>query len=170
MEKRLKLARNLLKEDGIIFISIDDNELFQLRLLCDKIFGENNYINLISINTKNNAGASGGGEDRRLKKNLEYVLIYAKNYNEVSLNTIYDYKEIYPLVQSYKEDGISWKYNSVLVSTGDKEYLTSTTDGSGEEIKIYKRNNYEIKSIKQFAADNNITEEEVYNKHYDKNF
>ena len=170
MEKRLKLARNLLKEDGIIFISIDDNELFQLRLLCDKIFGENNYINLISINTKNNAGASGGGEDRRLKKNLEYVLIYAKNYNEVSLNTIYDYKEIYPLVQSYKEDGISWKYNSVLVSTGDKEYLTSTTDGSGEEIKIYKRNHYEIKSIKQFAADNNITEEEVYNKHYDKIF
>lgn len=170
MEKRLKLARNLLKEDGIIFISIDDNELFQLRLLCDKIFGENNYINLISINTKNNAGASGGGEDRRLKKNLEYVLIYAKNYNEVSLNTIYDYKEIYPLVQSYKEDGISWKYNSVLVSTGDKEYLTSTTDGSGEEIKIYKRTNYEIKSIKQFATDNNITEEEVYNKHYDKIF
>lgn len=170
MEKRLKLARNLLKEDGIIFISIDDNELFQLRLLCDKIFGENNYINLISINTKNNAGASGGGEDRRLKKNLEYVLIYAKNYNEVSLNTIYDYKEIYPLVQSYKEDGISWKYNSVLVSPGDKEYLTSTTDGSGEEIKIYKRTNYEIKSIKQFATDNNITEEEVYNKHYDKIF
>lgn len=170
MEKRLKLARNLLKEDGIIFISIDDNELFQLRLLCDKIFGENNYINLISINTKNNAGASGGGEDRRLKKNLEYVLIYAKNYNEVSLNTIYDYKEIYPLVQSYKEDGISWKYNSVLVSAGDKEYLTSTTDGSGEEIKIYKRTNYEIKSIKQFATDNNITEEEVYNKHYDKIF
>lgn len=170
MEKRLKLARNLLKEDGIIFISIDDNELFQLRLLCDKIFGEKNYINLISINTKNNAGASGGGEDRRLKKNIEYVLIYAKDYSQVSLNTIYDYKEIYPLVQSYKENGISWKYNSVLVSSGDKEYLTSTTDGSGEEIKIYKRKNYEIKSIKQFAIDNNITEEDVYNKHYDKIF
>lgn len=170
MEKRLKLARNLLKEDGIIFISIDDNELFQLRLLCDKIFGENNYINLISINTKNNAGASGGGEDRRLKKNIEYVLVYAKNYNEVSLNTIYDYKEIYPLVQSYKENGISWKYNSILVSSGKKEYLTSTIDGSGEEIKIYKRTNYIIKSIKQFAIDNNITEEEVYNKHYNKIF
>ena len=68
MSKRLKLARNLLKEDGFIAISIDDNELYQLKLLCDKIFGEMNYINTISVNAKNNAGASGGGEDTSLKK------------------------------------------------------------------------------------------------------
>lgn len=170
MEKRLKLARALLKEDGVLFISIDDNELFQLKLLCDKIFGENNYMNLISINIKNNAGASGGGEDRRLKKNLEYVLAYTKNYGEALINNVCNYKELYPLVQTYRENGISWKYNSILVDEGKKEYLTSTVDGSGEEIRIYKRNNYEIKSIKQFAIDNNITEEEVYNKFYDKIF
>ena len=70
----------------------------------------------------------------------------------MKLNTIYEYKEIYPLVQNYKEEGISWKYNSVLVSSGDKEYLTSTTDVSGKEIKIYKRINYEIKSIKQWQC------------------
>ena len=170
MEKRLKLAKDLLKSDGVIFISIDDNELFQLKLLCDKIFNPTNYINLISVNTKNNAGASGGGEDRRLKKNLEYVLIYSKNYDEVSLNTIYDYKELYPLVQSYKENGISWKYNSVFVSGGDKKYITSTFDGKGSEIKIYERTNYIIKSIKQFADETKIDEEQVYNKYYDKIF
>lgn len=113
MHKRLKIARNLLKDSGIIFISIDDNELFQLKLLCDKVFGENNYINTISINTKNNAEASGGGEDRKLKKNIEYVIMYAKNYSNVSLNTVYDYKELYPLILESKENGTSWKYNSI---------------------------------------------------------
>ena len=170
MEKRLKLARNLLTDDGLIFISIDDNELFQLKLLCDKIFGEINYINTISVNTKNNAGASGGGEDKRLKKNLEYVLIYAKNYLSITLNNVYDYKELYPMLQEYKENGTSWKYNSVLVNEGEKKYIASTIDGSGGEIKIYSRKNYVIRSIKQFADDNNITEEEVYNKHYKKIF
>ena len=44
MEKRLKLAKNLLKNSGVIFISIDDNEFSQLELLCDDIFGEKNNI------------------------------------------------------------------------------------------------------------------------------
>src|SRR5699024_2101563 len=45
MEKRLKLAKDLLTEDGVIFISIDDNEQANLKLLCDDIFGEQNFIN-----------------------------------------------------------------------------------------------------------------------------
>lgn len=166
MHKRLKIARNLLKDSGIIFISIDDNELFQLKLLCDKVFGENNYINTISINTKNNAGASGGGEDTKLKKNIEYVIMYAKNYSNVSLNTVYDYKELYPLILEYKENGTSWKYNSILVDPGEKEYIGSTKDGKGQEIKIFKRINYNISSIKNFASENNLSEEDVYNKYY----
>ena len=76
-------------------------------------------------------------------------MVYAKDYNSITLNSIYDYREIYPLVLSYREDGISWKYNSVLVSPGEKEYIASTVDGTGEEIKIYRRNNCIIKSIKQ---------------------
>ena len=44
MNKRLQLAKNLLKDDGVIFISIDDNEFAQLKLLCDSIFGENILI------------------------------------------------------------------------------------------------------------------------------
>jgi len=49
MEKRLKLAKNILKKSGVIFISIDDNEQSQLKLLCDGIFGENNFISKIVI-------------------------------------------------------------------------------------------------------------------------
>jgi adenine-specific DNA-methyltransferase len=44
MEKRLRLAKNLLKDDGVIFISIDEHEFAQLKLLCDEIFDEKNYI------------------------------------------------------------------------------------------------------------------------------
>ncbi|KIM06841.1 MAG: hypothetical protein KU28_07745, partial [Sulfurovum sp. PC08-66] len=44
MEKRLNLAHKLLKQEGVIFVSIDDNEAFNLKLLCDKVFGEDNFI------------------------------------------------------------------------------------------------------------------------------
>ena len=79
MEKRLKLAKDLLSNDGYIFININDIEVAQLKILCDDIFGEENFVNLISVKMKNNAGASGGGEDKKLKKNIEYILIYSKN-------------------------------------------------------------------------------------------
>ena len=82
MYPRLYLARNLLSDDGTIFISIDDHEVAHLRDICDDIFGEENFINTISVNMKNIAGASGGGEDKRLKKNIEYIHVYVKNYAE----------------------------------------------------------------------------------------
>jgi len=165
MEKRIKIAKELLNEKGSIFIQIDDNELSQLKLLCDNIFGEENFINIISINMKNVAGASGGGEDKRFKKNCEYILIYAKNYQLMPIyNGAYEYTEISELIQKYLTEGISWKYTSVLVDEGKKEYICSTTDGNGDEIKIYKRVNPIIKSIKQVANDNNISEIEAYKK------
>ncbi len=77
MEKRLKLARQLLKETGVIFVSIDDNEFAQLKLLCDKIFGENNYIAMLSI--ENNP--KGRKNSNFVSISNEYCLIYAKDKN-----------------------------------------------------------------------------------------
>lgn len=68
MYSRLKLARNLLSDEGVLFMSIDDNEVYNLKKISDELFGEDNFINSVSIKMKNNAGASGGGEDKRLKK------------------------------------------------------------------------------------------------------
>ena len=62
MSKRLEIARNLLSDNGVIFIPIDDNEQAQLKLLCDEIFGESNYLNQISVNSKVSTGASGEGK------------------------------------------------------------------------------------------------------------
>lgn len=79
MRQRLVLLRELLSEEGSIWIQIDDEEQAYLKVLCDEIFGRVNFVNMISVNMKNIAGASGGGEDKRIKKNCEYILIYAKD-------------------------------------------------------------------------------------------
>jgi adenine-specific DNA-methyltransferase len=73
MYPRLFLARNLLRDDGVIFISIDANEVKNLRSLCDEIFGEENYVECISWNKRIPKNDKGIGNIH------EYVLIYVKN-------------------------------------------------------------------------------------------
>lgn len=166
MGKRLEIARRLLTEQGAIFIQISDIELAQLRLLCDNIFGEENFLNIISVNMKNIAGASGGGEDKKLKKNCEYILIYAKNYDFLPIfNGAFEYEKVSSMVERYRNEGISWKYTSALVDSGQKVYVGSTTDGEGNEIRIYKRINYQIRSINQIMKSEQISEEQAYNKY-----
>ena len=169
MYPRLELLRDLLREDGCIFIQIDDEEQAYLKVLCDEVFGRDNFINMISVNMKNIAGASGGGEDKRLKKNCEFILCYAKNYDILpSFNGVYDYEEISELVERYRKEDISWKYTSVFLSEGEKKYIASTVDGDGNEIKIFEHTNYIFKSISSIAKENNITEKDVYYKYADK--
>ena len=74
MYPRLKLARNLLREDGVIFISIDDTEVANLKKICDEIFGEDNFIAQLIWNTE-------GHTDNQfdIKVNHEYILMYVKN-------------------------------------------------------------------------------------------
>lgn len=75
MYPRLKLIHKLMSEEGVIFISIDDNELFNLKCICDEIFGSNNCITTLIWKKK-----SGGGSDTRfIAVDHEYVLVYAKN-------------------------------------------------------------------------------------------
>lgn len=163
MHPRLQLLRNLLSDDGSIWIQIDDEEQAYLKVMCDEIFGRANFVNMISVNMKNIAGASGGGEDRRLKKNCEYILIYAKNYDLLdTFRAAYDYEEISELVERYKEEGISWKYTSVFLDEGEKRYIASTVDGDGNEIKIFEHTNYVLKSIGAVTKDEGITEKDVY--------
>lgn len=166
MKNRLEIAHELLSDTGYIVIQTDDNEQSYLKVLMDSLFGRENYVNTVSVLFKNIAGASGGGEDKRLKKNVEFLTIYAKNYDEANVfNNVYDYKEVGQLVEEMRNSGVSWKYTSVLVDAGDKTYIGTTFDGSGDKIKIYKRTNFKIKSISQLKREENITESEAYNKY-----
>lgn len=171
MYPRLKLARNLLTDDGVISISIDDGEQDNLKKLCNEIFGEENFINTISVNMKNVAGASGGGEDKRLKKNIEYLHIYVRS--KASFNgfvNAYDYFPISELVEGYREADKSWKYTSVLVEAGEKNEVGATVDGDGNDIKVFERRNFVIRSIAEIQRAENLSEADAYNKYATKIF
>jgi adenine-specific DNA-methyltransferase len=79
MYPRLKLARNLLKDDGVIFISIDDNEVTNLKKLCDEIFGEDNFVSELIWKKK----YIGGKHAKHFVDLHEYVLVYSKNIYEL---------------------------------------------------------------------------------------
>lgn len=75
MNERLRIAKNLLSDQGVIFISIDDNEQAQLKLLCDEVFGENNFIGEYIKQSK----VGGGNDSKFIVKEHESCLCYAKN-------------------------------------------------------------------------------------------
>lgn len=171
MKNRLSIAKDLLANEGSIFVQISDEAAADLKLLLDEVFLSENFINVVSVRMKNIAGASGGGEDKRLKKNIEFIYIYSRSPQYFKpFQNVYDYKELYDLIQEYKENDVSWKYTSVLFDSGKKEYLTSTKDGDGNEIKIYRRKNPIIKSINQIAREESLTEKDVYYKYLGKIF
>lgn len=74
MSKRLKLAKNLLKDTGVIFISIDDNEVAQLKLLCDEFFGVLNFVGQLIWRKKE----GGGQTDKYFATEHEYIVVYQK--------------------------------------------------------------------------------------------
>lgn len=79
MYPRLKLLHKLLADDGVIFISIDDNELANLKQLCDEIFGANNFIDFFSwVKTETPANLS-----YKTKKSVEYIVCYQKSKNDI---------------------------------------------------------------------------------------
>lgn len=81
MYPRLRLAANLLRDDGVIFISIDDNEVTNLRKICDEVFGEENFVNQFAwINNITGRQISGKGA----VKTYEHIVVYAKNISEIS--------------------------------------------------------------------------------------
>ena len=80
---RLMLARNLLTDDGVIFISIDDNEVDNLRKICDELFGNTNFIAFLTVIVKTEGRRYGG-----FAKTHEQVIVYGKNVEQVKLNEI----------------------------------------------------------------------------------
>lgn len=85
MYPRLLLARNLLTEDGTIFVSISDHEMNNLHKIMDEIFGENNFIaNLVWLNKE----GGGSSDSKYFKSKHEYILCYAKNKDKVKIKPI----------------------------------------------------------------------------------
>lgn len=81
MYERLIVARDLLKDDGVIFISIDDNEVHNLRKICDEIFGEGNFIAELIIHSN----PRGRQSNKYFPLSHEYILVYSKNENNLQI-------------------------------------------------------------------------------------
>jgi adenine-specific DNA-methyltransferase len=92
MIQRIKILKNLLSEDGFIFINIDDNEQAYLTILLDEIFGRNNKFDKISVKTSSSQGGF-GGVNPGLVSNTEYILLYAKDRTKASFNETFLYTE-----------------------------------------------------------------------------
>ncbi|OQA36522.1 MAG: DNA adenine methyltransferase YhdJ [Parcubacteria group bacterium ADurb.Bin326] len=111
MDKRLKLAKNLLKKTGVIFISIDNNEQAPLKMLCDEIFGESNFVGMLIWRKKE----GGGQADAYFVTEHEYVLVYSKSEKFV------------------------WRDEKILVE--EAEYNKKDENGSFTAVKLAKWGN-----------------------------
>ena len=114
MEKRLKIAKNLLNEKAFIFISIDDNEQSDLRILCNEIFGEENFVaNLPTI-----MNLKGNQDEYGFAGTHEYTIVYAKNKNLGNLG-LFEIDENDDEFSKWDEDEIGYyKKGANLKSTG----------------------------------------------------
>ncbi|GAA9512191.1 hypothetical protein HpHA307_07500 [Helicobacter pylori] len=131
MYPRLLLAKDLLKQDGVIFISIDDNECAQLKLLCDEIFGEGNFVACLKWKKKKQPSFLS-----KVAVILEYILVYAKDFSlidKLSLDNVSDSDK--PIINTsnnlskrYFKKGIRVKSDLNFIKSGKYQNKTMTIE------------------------------------------
>ena len=132
MYPRLRLAANLLTDDGVIFISIDDNEVFNLKKVCDEVFGEENFIaNLVwerAYSPKNDA--------KYISNSHDYVLMYAKNIENFKIGRLPRTEEANSRYKNPDNDprGV-WKPSDMSVKTYNAECDYPITTPSGRVVE-----------------------------------
>lgn len=89
MKNRLEVAKQLLREDGVICLQCDDNEQSYLTVLCDEVFGRNNRVNTLVVEMASTGGLKRSHKDKHFLKTKEYILIYSLNEN-IFLNCQYN--------------------------------------------------------------------------------
>lgn len=92
MKNRLEVAKVLLKEDGVILLQCDDNEMHYLKVLCDEIFGRRNFLNTIVVEMASSGGVKRAHKDKKFIKTKEYLVVYTKN-SKININPLYDAEE-----------------------------------------------------------------------------
>ena len=125
MSKRLEVARRLLADDGVIFISIDDNEFASLKLICDGIFGEKNRLSVHHIQVR--YGNKSLNEKKDFQEVCEYVLIYAKDAKLFHANRPAEEYSLEKFCYEIEETG---EYTEEVIG--------------GRKVKIFKKGAYQI--------------------------
>jgi len=156
MKNRLEIARDLLREDGVIFISIDDSEQAYLKVLCDEVFGKENFRNIISIKTGESLRAIGGGESTKLKKKAEFIIFYTKDKKLFAPYPVYELTPLREIIESKKREGKKFEYSQILISEGTKKRFDEFVDGRGNKIVIFKHREYKIMRLSDFMEKKKI--------------
>jgi len=156
MKNRLEVAKDLLKNDGVIFIQIDSEERDYLKIILEEIFGRENYLNNIVIRKKQAAGV---GQDAFLLDTIEYILMYAKSKSEFTKTKDKQYLEF------EFDDELMNDYGTYVKEFGKKEFVKKITDARGQDVKIY-----EFKDLKMNRVQNNEKEKDFYIKNFNKLF
>ncbi len=143
MAERLKIAKRLLSEQGIMFISIDDNEHAALKMLCDDILGEQNYITSLIWQKKK----GGSNDSRHVATEHEYILVYANDV-EILNNIFIEYAEDY--VSRYKEKDEIGRYfwDTFKRKSGKQYYPITCPDGT---VLQYEENGEPISWLRSEA-------------------
>ena len=153
---RLSLARNLLSEDGIIIISIDDNEVKNMRNLCDEIFGEANFITTVvwqKIHSiKNDA--------KYFSENHEYAVVYAKGINSVKINLLPRTEEMNSRYRNPDNDPRGPWQSGDLVASGERSnghfIIKSPRTGKEFDVPAGKHWVYSEENLRFLVSDNQI--------------
>lgn len=151
MEKRLTIARELLSNDGVIFISIDDNEQAQLKLLCDEIFGEENLVSILCVELSKTQGMKvKSAQEGRVVKNHEYIYVYCKNieFAYVSRQPLFDSTDIWDS-----------HFNKALIKCDETLILSSINDFIKEQHSYM----YEEFAKNGLLENNKINEKSIRN-------
>ncbi len=151
----MKLARNLLKDDGVIFISIDDNEQDNLRKILDEVFGRNNFVaNLIwekKFAPQNDA--------KWFSENHDHILCYAKNKNELSIKLLPRTSEMNERYKNYDNDprGV-WISDNLLRKDLQKTGVYTITTPNGNKYDPPSGRSWRVSESKfhEMAKDNRI--------------
>ena len=173
MLPRLHLAKTLLADDGVIFISIDDNEQAQLKLLCDEVFGEENFVS--SMIWKNKSG--GASDVKGVACDTEIVLSYTKNNDFLNLNKD---KELEVTTQYNHVDENGKRYSLDRLdkqSLGYQESLDFPIIGTDGKTYVVEHKNPAVKVARWRWGKNTVKERYnelvfkypyVYTKNYEK--
>lgn len=172
MMPRLYLAKNLLRQDGVIFISIDDNEVHNLRLLMNEIFGEENFICEFIWKSK-----SGGANDSKfIAVDHEYILCYAKHADYLNFNL----DKNATVTTSYNLEDEKGKYALDRLDKQSLGYIESLdfpiTDPEGRVYSVHHKNpntkvarwRWSKETVKERYSELVFKDEFVYTKNYQK--
>ena len=156
MYPRLKLARNLLRDDGVIFISIDDNEVTNMRKLCDEVFGESNFVAQCVWqkihSTKNDA--------QYLSENHEYVLLYAKTKDNLDVGLLPRTEEMNERYKNPDNDPKGPWQSGDLVASGERStghyIIASPISGKQFDVPQGKHWVYSEDNLKALVASGQV--------------